>query len=154
MPGGNNSVHNMRGNNKAHNTRDRSTKDHSTRDRSNMCVSSTSSGCQSNGPNILYPRVCHHTENSRNGRNDGSGTDDVSDNNPQRHRCNPRRMSRNSRHHRHIHTWFHRHSCRARRWYHVYIRWVHRPVLSHPHTESDLFRMYNGGYTHRDHGQL
>jgi len=120
-----------------HNTRDRSTRDHNT-----MCVSTTSSGHPSNGPNIRYPKVYHHTERSKDDRSDGTGTDDESGNSPRLHHCNLRHKSRRSPH-----------GC-LHISYHVYIRLVHRPELNRPHTVSDWFRKYNGGYTHRDHGLL
>ena len=103
-----------------YNTRDHNTSGHSTRDHNNRCVNSTSIGCQSNGPSKLYPKVCHHTGNSRNDRNDGSGTDGLSDRNPLQRRCNLRHKSYPL--HPHKHTLFHRHSCRARKRYHVYIQ--------------------------------
>ncbi len=140
----------MRCNANHHSTRDHSTRDHNTRDHSSKCANSTSNGHQNNGPSKLYPKAGHHTENDRNGRNDGNGTDDASDSNPQRHPGNHRHMNRHR--HKHISSLLSRDQ--SHRLCHVYKRWGHRPVSSHPRTGSGWSHRYIDGYTHRDHGLL
>lgn len=124
------------------NTRDHNTRDRRTRDHSSMSVRSTSNRYPNNNPSREYPRGYRHTVSSTGVLRDGNGTDDVSDRNHQWRPCNPRYKNRHSPHvYLHI-------------WCHEYIRWVHRPDKFRPHTGSDWFRRYNGGYTHRDHGLL
>ena len=129
-------------------TRDRNTIRRSTRDHNNRCVRNTSNRYPSSNPSKGYPRTGHHTvSSSEDVLHDGNGTDDVSDCNLRWRRCSlPYRlrhhnMNRSARECLHI-------------WCHVYIWWEHRPDRFRPHTGSDWFRRYNGGYTHRDHGQL
>ena len=130
-------------------TRDRSTMRRSTRDHNNRCVRNTSSRYPSSNPSTGYPRTGHRTvSSSADGLHGGNGTDDVSDCNHLLRHCNP--PDRCSPHHMHNRS---AHVC-LRRWCHVYIRWEHRPDKFRPHTGSDWFRRYNGGYTHRDHGLL
>ena len=128
----------------SHNTRDHSTRYHRTRDHNNRCVSSTSNCHQSNCPRILYPKGYRQQYCNRDVRDDGNGTGGGSGRNHQRRRCNPRRMTNDPPSHTH----------QIHKWCHVCKLWVHHPVSIRPHTVSDLFRMYIGGYTHRDHGLL
>ena len=128
----------------SHNTRDHSTRYHRTRDHNNRCVSSTSNCHQSNCPRILYPKGYRQQYCNRDVRDDGNGTGGGSGRNHQRRRCNPRRMTNGPPSHTH----------QIHKWCHVCKLWVHHPVSIRPHTVSDLFRMYIGGYTHRDHGLL